>query len=251
MALDLDALSPEAREHYIAIGRRYGSELTLGQADDTLRALDGHAADVGPCGFGTRDTTRLSDGRDALLEAGVQRGGAKADVRAATAAFTSAMKLAKEARLRGDAILRGARSDLLDAGDTETVRAVDLTLDAITPVGSSAESLRDQLQRLKSTLALGPVADATADRGGPDATAAIDTALTTLRQADAARPGKPGTPEETQRLDLVDGIIVDLVRRARRAARAAARARGLPALAKAFELDALYQRPHHATTQTS
>ncbi|HEY8430327.1 MAG TPA: hypothetical protein VIL20_18225 [Sandaracinaceae bacterium] len=243
MPLNLDAIAPQQRELYVRIGRQYSSELVLAQADDTAAAAQKWAAQIAPRGFGPRDLTRLQEAITAHLEAGTQRGEAKADVRAATEAYGEALKQAKQARREADSVLRGARSDLADAGNTEVVKSVDITLERVRSTGSSAPELREQLSALRTSLVLEPVAAAAADRGGPEAVAAIDAALTALREAEKNRPGKPGTPAETEKLDLLDGIIVDLVRRARRAGRAAARALGQPHIAGAFELDALYARP--------
>ncbi len=158
------------------------------------------------------------------------------------------MKLGKEARREADTLLRSARTDLAEAGDQEeTVKAIDITLAAVSSVGSDSQALRAQLDRMRATLSLDPVVAASSDRGGPAILADIDAATAALRSAEEVRPGKPGTPAETEKLDLLDGILIDLVRRARRAGRAAAKALGKPAIAAAFELNALYGRPRQTS----
>lgn len=251
MPLDLDAIAPQQREGFIRLGRHYGSELVLEQADDTKRAITTYAAQIARRGFGPRDAERLDECIQAQLEAGTQRGAAKADVRSATLGYGAALRLGKQARRDGDALLRSARTDLAETGgNEEAVKAIDITLAATSSVGSDSSALRAQLERQQATLALEPVAAVVADRGGPEVAADIAAALTALRAAEQVRPGKPGTPAETERLDLLDGMIIDLVRRARRAARAAAKALGQPVIANAFELDALYGRSHGAADPT-
>lgn len=62
-----------------------------------------------------------------------------------------------------------------------------------------------------------------------------------LNVARAAKPRPHGTPAETELLDSIDGLIVELCRLARKAGRALARETSQPAIAKEFELDALYR----------
>lgn len=247
MPLNLDAIAPKRRLEYIAVGRQYGSQLTLDQSDDTLEALDDYADHLVSRGFARRDVERLMELRDAQLESGILRGSAQAAVTAATAAYSKALSRGKQARREADAILRAAQTDLADAGEEEIVARIAIALRSTSSTGSNGEQLRAQLATLREVLVLEPVVAATADRGGPAVVTEIDAAVAELRAAEQARPGKPGTPEETERLDLIDGMIVDLVRRARRAARAAAKALGRPAIAEAFELRALYGRPRRRT----
>lgn len=248
MPLDLDAIAPKRRNTHILNGRHFGSERTLAQADDTLAALKVHGTDIS--GFAPRDQERLEELVQALLEAGVQRGAAKTAVTAATAAYATALSGGKQVRREADAVLRGALSDLADAGEEEVVTKIEIALNATSSTGANAEALRGQLATQREVLVLEPVAAATADRGGPDVVTKLDAAVLAMRAAEQTRPGKPGTPKETERLDLIDGMIVDLVRRARRAARAASTALGKPAIAKAFELDALYGRPRKKADPT-
>lgn len=247
MPLNLDTIAPKRRLEYIIVGRQYGSQLTLDQADDFLEALAEYAAHLVSRGFAPRDVDRLMELRDALLESGILRGSAQAAVTAATAAYSKALGRGKQARRDADVILRAAQTDLADAGNEELVSRIEIALRSTASAGANGEQLRAQLATLREVLVLEPVAAATADRGGAAAVTEIDAAVAELRAAEQARPGKPGTPEETERLDLIDGMIVDLVRRARRAARAAAKALGKPAIAEAFELRALYARPRRTT----
>ena len=58
----------------MAVGRRFSSEQTLAQANQTLLALDQHAKTLAGFGFALADATRLKDARALLIEAGVVEG---------------------------------------------------------------------------------------------------------------------------------------------------------------------------------
>lgn len=239
MSLDLTAIAPAQRAQYVHSGRHYGSELVLAQADDFVEPITELAAELARRGFGPADVARFNEAIAKHLELGTLRTLATADVRAATLAYDAALKKGKQARRDADVILRGARTDLADAGDAESVKAIDITLAKVKSAGSDSTELRAQLDTLRATLTLPAVEPKTADRGGTFVVADIDAALAVLREAERRRPGKPGTPEETEMLDLVDGILLDLLRRARRAARATATALGQPHIAKRFEFTVL------------
>ena len=246
MSLDLDAIAPAQRAAYIRTGRNYGSELVLAQADDFVKPIEDYLAELSRRGFGLIDFDRLKAGILKQLELGTQRTLASNDVRAATHAYDAALKTGKQARRDADPILRGARTDLADAGDAESVKAIDIALAKVKSTSADSTELRAQLDVLRNTLTLPAVAAKTAARGGTVVVAANAAALTVLREAEQRRPGKPGTPEHTEMLDLVDGILIDLLRRARRAARAAATALGQPIIAKRMELTVLNGRSTRA-----
>lgn len=242
MSLDLDAIAPEQRAAYIRAGAQYGSELVLAQADDLVQPIEDYLSELSRRGFGAVDFERLKAAILKLLELGTARTLATADVRAATLAYDQALRKGKQARRDADPILRSARTDLAEEGDTETVKAIDITLEKTKSAGSDSVALRTQLDMLRATLTLPAVAAKTAERGGTFVVADIDAAITILREAEARRPGKPGTPAHTEMLNLVDGIILDLLRRARRAARATSTALGQPVIAKRFEFTVLNGR---------
>jgi hypothetical protein len=56
MGLHLHAISPEARVAFIKDGKRFGSDDTLDQANQTLNALTLHGTKLNDYGFGTEDT---------------------------------------------------------------------------------------------------------------------------------------------------------------------------------------------------
>ena len=114
---------------------------------------------------------------------------------------------------------------------------------------SDPNVLAEQLDLLRGALAAPPIAEVTASRGGPAAVAVLAAAASGVRAVAAGRPSGTGTPEETERLNLIDGLIVTLARRARAAARSASDELGQPAMAKAFELSALYAATASATVE--
>lgn len=247
MPLQTETMSARARAKRIKVGRNYGSTRTLAQADDSLKAFDDLTpelqAQVAEHGYAAADRTELGDGRDALLESGIQREEAQADSEALTKAYGEALKRGKGARRRAEAVLRRARDVLDEQADGEPgAQAIEVALRTGSSSGADADLLREQLQGLRTPLARPDVAAVTAERGGPAVLAALDASVAELRTIEQARPTKRGTPAETERLDLIDGIIVENVRALRRATRSLARALGQPALAKPFELRALYGR---------
>lgn len=247
MPLQLETKSARLRAKRIKTGRHYGSGRTLAQSDDSLKAYDDltpeQQAQVAEHGYSAADRAELGDGRDALLESGIQRDEAQADSEAVTQAYGEALKRGKGVRRRAEAVLRRAQDVLDETDDGEAgSQAIAVALRTGSSSGADADRLREQLQALRSPLARPDVAAVTADRGGPAVLAAIDASIAELRTIEQARPTKRGTPAQTERLDLIDGIIVENVRALRRAVRSLARALGQPALAEAFELRALYGR---------
>lgn len=256
MPLQTGTMSARARAKRIKQGRNHGSGRTLAQADDSLKAFDDLTpelqAQVAEHGYGAADRTELGDGRDALLESGIQREEAQADSESLTQAYGETLKRGKGARRWADSVLRRAQDVLDEKEDGEAgSQAIEVALRIGSSSGADADLLREQLQALRSPLARLDVAAVTADRGGPAVLAAVDASIAELRTIEQSRPTKRGTPAETERLDLIDGIIVENVRALRRAIRSLARALGQPALAEPFELLALYgRRPKKAASDT-
>jgi hypothetical protein len=235
--IDVNAIAPAAKAHYIAIGERWGSETTLAQADDHLANLPTHGPLLAKFGFGIADGARLADARDGLLAAGVQRASAVVGDSAKRAAVADALAIGKDERATARSVLASARRELFEstAPDAEAAIAmVDGVLAKTSAAGASPTELGNQLAVLKDALTTPVVAAAAKDRGGPDAVTALEAALGKTKAVPSAI--KRGTPAETELLNLYDGMIVELCRSARKAARAAARKTGQPAVAKVFEL---------------
>lgn len=245
MSIDLSSLSPQARSSYIRIGRQFGSPDTLAQANQTLQGLAAHGADLLAHGFGAADHQRLTDARDALLEAGVGRFEARTEKSVTSATYLAQMKAGKAARAVVISILGACRCALHEQNGSaaaDGVKQIDAALLQTRAAGDDAVKLAEQLDLLRSVLVEPVVATVAKDRGGPAAAAELLDCASALRAALAARAGAAGTPVETEYLDLLDGIVVTFARQARRAARAAAKRLGKPAMVADFELNKLYER---------
>ena len=247
MPIDITKLSPQAKLHYISLGKRYGSNATLAQADVSLNALVTHGDALIAFGFAPADAQQLTDARDGLLAAGVTRKSAETGAVQKRTTKQSAVTDGKTERAAARSILGGARRELHESIEADAVKAVG-TLDAVlgetVRSGGSHAELGRQLSLLRDTLSNTVIAAACAARGGPAALTALSAAIGIVQGVPSAT--KHGTSEETERLDLFDGIIVELTRAARKASRVAARKTGSPALAAAFALVHLDGHPSHA-----
>jgi hypothetical protein len=243
MAIDLATIPPEARARFIKLGRCFSSRRTLKQSRRTLGALGSYGELIAIYGFGAEDTEDMTQCRDLLIEAGVERDATVAQRKTTKKDFLKAMRAGKDARLHGRSVLFTAQRLLslsIVEGAAAARNGVATALEKTESCGDDSDQLANQLDQLRASLSLPVVAALVAGRGGPQAVAALTTSATALRLLTDNRPVRGGTPEETERLDLIDGIIVTLARSARRAARSATRALGRPALADAFKLSDLY-----------
>ena len=240
MALDLDAFPAKVRLKQINLGRGFGSEDTLAQANQTLLAHGKYAAAVAADGFVAADATRLAEARDGLIDAGVGREAARGDKKTTGKTYVAAMNAGQTARLSARSILEAARDDLEEAGDEATADKVTTLLATTKASPDLAEPMAAQLDLLRAKLEDAAVKAKSDGRGGVEAAAKLLAAAAALRTADGNSTGGPGTPAETQKLDQLDGIIIGLVRKARKAGIAAGKRLGDPALAAAFKLDKLY-----------
>jgi hypothetical protein len=229
-----------ARHELIAVGRKFGSEDTLAQAEQTLKALKTHGPKFALWGFNDADTKSLDDARAALITAGVGREVVRVDKKTTNTAYADALKTGKAKRLRARSVLSGARRVLDEQGDAESVRTIDTVLDHAPTAGDSAGKVAEQLDTLLTTFSEASVAKAASERGGPEIVVELVTCSAALRAVSQDAATVPGTPAATERLNLIDGIIVGLTRDARKAARAAAKELGEPAMAAEFELTHLY-----------
>jgi hypothetical protein len=248
MSIVIESIAASAKARYIAVGRVYGSETTLAQADSTLKALAQWGSKLTAHGFSAKDAQRLADARDALVAAGVERKGASVASTEERQGNAVALRGGKDARGSAHSVLIGARAELLEE-DSDSARAgvqsIDVTLARSARSGANFTELGQQLTLLRDLLVLPAVQAAALDRGGP---AAVDALSAAIAKLDAApRAIKRGTPAETERLDVLDGIVVTLCRSARRAARVASKHLGSPALASAFALDFI-DPPRRAAT---
>ncbi len=250
MPLDLSSFSPSARTSYITLGRQFSSTETLNQANQTLRGLTAHGAELVQHGFGPDDAQQLQESRDAIRAAGDGRVEARNDKKVTSASFIAAMKDGKLARETGRSVLAGTRRALhnqSDAAAQAAVKAIDAALGATKLAEEEAEKLAGQLNTLRGVLVDTTVAAAAANRGGPQAVTDLQAKSTALGVVAAAHTGAPGTPVATEEMDLLDGLIVTLARQARKAAIGASKRLGKPALVADFELTQLYPARSGAT----
>ncbi len=241
MTLELNQFSSQARARQIALGRRFGSGDTLNQANQTLASYHKHGPALAAYGFHPKDAERLTDARDMLSAAGVERGSARGSKSINSKVLADAMRRAQGVRLRARVVLSSIQEDLEEVGADAAERSVAGLLQMTAVAGDTAESLATQLDLIADLFAQPAVAQAATERGVADIVTAIERISSELRDADQKSATVRGTPEETQRLDQLDGIIVRLTRRARKAALAAARELSDPALAHAFKLNQLYR----------
>lgn len=249
MALDIALIAPAARADYIRVGRHFGSDDTLAQANQTLAAAERYAAELAASGFVGEDIDNLRQWRDALVAAGVGRAAAQLKKKETSKAFAAALLGAKAARRVARSVLGIASARLATTGveaGVEAARRVDAVIERTHTSKVNAERLAVQCDELAAILREPAVAAVAASRGAGAAAAELDKQAALLRASTAARTRVGGTPEATEQLDLLDGMIVELVREARLAARVAARVLGTPALAKEFELTRLYAVASHA-----
>lgn len=238
---ELAKLPTAERESLLKIGKAFGSTSALAQARLTLNALAAHGANLN--GFTTRQKTLLDWTATALERAGAGRADSQAAKKSTNLALVFAMREGKAHRLEARSILEAALLDLRSVGgpDAEaSIRAATVILDTTASSGADPDTLAVQLDQLAAQLSVPAIATLVAEDGGPDAVTHSLASSASLRALAATTAIPRGTPAETQRLDLLDGLAVELVRQARRAARAAGRRLSNPALADAFELNALY-----------
>lgn len=244
MSLDLSSIPPEARLDFIRIGRRWNSESTLAQANDTLNALGTFGALLADQGFSAEDALRLAAARNALEKK--LRDAAKSGVvprKVTSRAYLDAMHEGKRVRNLARTILVSVE-DLFakrrGAAAESVRRQLSIVLGQTQSAGADDGALLQQLELLQEALRDPVIGVEAVSRGGLFALREIERAIVKLRAV--AEPTLTVSQElsEADERDLLDGLIVHLVRAARRAARIAANWTNNPELAKAFELNRLY-----------
>jgi len=246
--LDLNKISPKARERYIRLGRRFGSDDTLKQADKTLEALQSHPGELDDHGFGADDALRLGEARAVLSATGMGRETKVTEKKTTNKDYLSALSNAKTARSKARTILANTLVPLDEDGFEAVGHAVESVLNRTSalPEPGRDEDLAVQLDLLAGAWADATVADATKGRGGAKALANLQAAAAALRAAATERAGT-GTQTSTEQMDLLDGIIVTLCRSARKAAKQAAKELGRPALLQDFALTHISDDRAHAS----
>jgi hypothetical protein len=243
MTLDIASLAPRARERYLAIGRRYGSEDVLAQAHKTLLAHDKYGHLLVAYGFGLRDAERLALGRDRLHVSLVGRSHASTDRRILRGSHADARRRARDERICVRSVLELVLDTLYEIDQHEVAGRVVGALDETEAQPRKDQKLLEQFDTLEEVLVDPAVVAAMADRGGPDILLRLQQARTDLNGTTRQAAGKPEVSAVIDERDILDGIIVSLARAARKAARTAARHLGQPAIATEFKLTHLRSRP--------
>lgn len=235
MTIDVSALAPEARAHYLLLGERVTTPNALAQADKTIRAFVRFGAEVTDNGYGPDDHAYLSDTRDTLLARHTDRSEAMGVSKMAGVTYDVAERNAKDERLSGRSLLNTCVTPLRDTGKLQEAQRIQ-TLLKQTSAAPTDDVLLDHLKRMHLMLNEPFLVPLITGRGGPSIIARLQTARDNLLAAirdDAAHPDVSAVSEER---NILDGIIVVNTRNAYAAARVAARRLGQPAIATAFKL---------------
>lgn len=253
MTFDVSKLSQEVRGHYIEIGRRYSSELTLAQAEHTLLSFGVHSASLIAHGFTQQDADLLKELREQLMGASVQREGARNDKKKRTQLRHTAIDQGQALKSLALAALSGiSRAMAMGQINTapETLKLLLVTLQSVERAEERASALAEELLVLRKLLDDKLISDAVKARNYVTLQSDLEAGAEALRKASAQSRILPGTQSETELLDLYDGMIVELTRSAKRAATAAAKRLGKPSIAEAFELKHLKNNTHATPAPT-
>ena len=230
MAIDIDSMAPDAREHYLGIGRRYVTAHVLEQGEKTLRGVAKHRPALAEEGFGPDDEQDLADAIEALRAQDTDRAQASSLRKILAQACTDEVRNAKQWRKRARAILNAGLRILRQAGDAASIRLVETVLKETKILGGE-ENLAKQMEMLQAVLSNPAVINVVITRGGARALSSYQDVRSALITAQGDRAAQPAVTGAAERRDILDGIVVTLARSARTAARLAARTLGQPSIA--------------------
>jgi hypothetical protein len=241
MSLDLSGLSGDTRAALSHLGRQFGSEDVISQADQCVKGLETHQPALSAQGFTVKDGARLIEARDMLQSQLSGRAGVQAQKKGLTKVQRKLVRGSQTARTQARSVAMGVEEDLRLSGeaDAECV-ALGVALEQTRLQEKEPRALADQLEHLSGALGAERIAELVRERGGDDLSGSLMEKVEALRAISEDRAITRGTPEETEAIDVLDGLVVSLLRRARRAAVAAARATGNRAVLPAFTLNLLY-----------
>jgi hypothetical protein len=174
----------------------------------------------------------------------VNREDAKTGRKTTNAALLNAVHNAKNVRLSNNAALSGARRRLANRGDEATVRNIDAVLAQPARSGADPEELATQLDQLRASSRSRRCKPSSPTP--PRAHRHHDGIRHPAHRGD--RGPRPSAPEQTEQLDLLDGYAIRPARPAPPPAEA--RISGQEAIAKAFELTALYRNTSRRSPTT-
>ncbi len=245
MDLLLDEVAPEARARYVELGRQFGCEDALAQAEVTLQAFSRFGDQIASHGFIQMDADRLREAFLLLSKETQAISCGPSRCKRTSRGYVRAIRVGKDARQRARSILYIITQRLAYSGDliaSEAARAVAATLQQTESSRGDPIRLAGQLDQLRATLTIPRVDKEAERRGGLQAADILSAAAEKLRAVAVANDpdAAPPSTHETANADLLCGVIVELVRDARRAARSAAREQSNPAVAAAFAINKLY-----------
>lgn len=201
MPLQIETMCARAQAKRIQMGRGYGSERTLAEAGDSMKAYEDLTAEqkaqLAEHDYRAADRTLREDARAVLLESNIERDAEQAENETLTG---DALKRGKQARRRAEAVLHVTHSVLEEREDGEAgAQAIEVALRMPSSSDASADLLRQQLLALRAPLLREDVAAVAAERGGPAALAAIDASGAELREVDQRQPDQARHPVPTER----------------------------------------------------
>jgi hypothetical protein len=235
MVLDIESMAAAARAHYLAIGERYATPSVLAQADKSIRGLEQHAAALVPYGFGPDDGLRMIAGRAQLYAKANDKSQALGARKITTRSRGSARQFSRQERRSVRTVLSTAWNLLLEQGDEDNARMVQVALDQTRKVRDEA-ALPLQLETLHAVLKHPVVVPLVAGRGGPEIAARIKDTLDKLSGTSGDHAAESPVTAAIEQQNILDGIVVTLARRANAAAQVAAKRLGMPSIAAAFAL---------------
>lgn len=243
MNWELESLPPSERARMSSVGRQFSSSAARKQAVQTLQALDEHQEVVAVYGYGKGETAALKKLAHQSAESTLLKSNVQASGRVTGSELRGSVRGAKKAKRRATSVFHVGAAKLRLEGTPEALEAakeVETRLQQVTPTAFDVDLLKSQMEILINLYNMPVVAQATAAMGGPESKAVLEAALADLAAKEAAHAKGIPLHGEQEMVDIIDGMIVTLCRLARKAARAAAADLEQPALAKPFELSALY-----------
>jgi hypothetical protein len=235
MALDIEAMAPEAIAEYLELGQRYPTANVLAQADKIVTGLVIYGPVLAENGFGAEDGADVVEARDELRVQETGTAETSSDRKAIAQNADDVVENARRRRRGAITILKNAQRPLRQSGDKPTLALVKSALSEARVLTEDSQLPR-HLTVLLAALVEPAVSTVVAGRGGITATADLAVLKDSVRVALEQRAGHPPTTAAAERRDILDGILVTLARNARAAALMAARALGQPSIAAAFEL---------------
>lgn len=253
MTLNVHALPDSLKKDLLELGRRYSSEETLAQADQTLSAFNRYKKQLLSFGAQQSDADLLEEARAQLTTALSTRAQAKAAKSKTVVGIKEAIQDAKAIHVKTTVVLKLIVDDLQMKGDNtlyDSMTQIKTALSQMQLAGVTPTQLLEQLGHLKKMLESSTLADALKTRNGTTLAKDVESAMNMLRSRSADHQGSLGTTAETELLDLLDGIIVTRARLFRDVAEAAARVLGEEAILDAFALSYLSSKPTKKNAST-